>query len=365
MASKQYSAPDETPPRLIASTLLAQSAYYLVVFNLSRVSKKYRSHYDLDHMSGPDRDYTFLLGRRFLSREDVMPKGQRAAPSRIKLLSLSLVVVGIAIVAIVAIFFRSGAFSIVAEGQGASIKLDFKDSRVDLSELLDKLLKQADSSEKRRLVLSILQAHQFYFIPSVEAVTAFRTIEEKSDAASALRRMLYNLEGPFKSPVTFSEADARLVTAFNELYQLDPESPVLTKLWEDSLDFKGIFQLRAIKVSLREDARLDSGVAAACAGSVWLDKIGLISIEDGGPTIGTRIDVPMPCGASVDDPQAGKEFRIWLASEDMATLLGPRTAWGGGETTGAGGPATSRTAKELGGFLVPLPKDLVPQDLRK
>lgn len=294
-----------------------------------------------------------------------MPKNQDTAPSKIKLLGLSLIVVVVAAIAIVAIFFRSGAFTIVAEGQGASIKLDFADSRVDLSELLDKLLKQADSGEKRSLVFSILQAHQFYFIPSVEAVTALRTIEEKSDAASALRKMLYNLEGPFKSPVTFSEADARLVTAFNELYKLDPESPVLTKLWEDSLDFKGIFQLRAIKVSLREDARLPSAVAAACAGSIWLDKIGLISIEDGGPTIGTRIDVPMPCGASAGDPQAGKEFRIWLAPKDMATLIGHRTSWASGETTGVARNGTSSIAKELGGFLIPLPKDLVPRDLRQ
>jgi hypothetical protein len=76
-----------------------------------------------------------------------MPTGQDEARSKINPLSLALVVVGIVVVVIVTIFFRPEPFTIFAEGQGVNIKLDFADSRVDPSELLDKLLKQADSEE--------------------------------------------------------------------------------------------------------------------------------------------------------------------------------------------------------------------------
>jgi hypothetical protein len=74
-----------------------------------------------------------------------MPTGQEVEGSKLHPLSLVSIVVGIAVIVIVAIFFRPGAFSVVAEGQGASIKLNLADSRVDLSELLDKLLQKAGS----------------------------------------------------------------------------------------------------------------------------------------------------------------------------------------------------------------------------
>ena len=56
-------------------------------------------------------------------------------PSNKRLLGVGLIAVVIAAVIIVAIFFRPGAFSVIAEGQGASIKLDFAESRVDLNRL--------------------------------------------------------------------------------------------------------------------------------------------------------------------------------------------------------------------------------------
>ena len=76
-------------------------------------------------------------------------------PSNKRLLGVGLIAVVIAAVIIVAIFFRPGAFSVIAEGQGASIKLDFAESRVDLNQLLDKLVEEAggghDAEAKRRL----------------------------------------------------------------------------------------------------------------------------------------------------------------------------------------------------------------------
>jgi hypothetical protein len=200
---------------------------------------------------------------------------------------------------------------------------------------------------------------QFYFAPSVEAVTALRGIEEKGDVARALRTMLYNLEGPFKSPMTFSGADERLVTAFNELYEQDPESPVITKLW----DFKGIFQLRDIQVSLREDASLPSGVGATCPDDILFKKSGAIRIDrEGGGMISLRIDQARFCGASAGETQ-NRKARIWLSPRDMNRLFGNQIAsFSGNETSGIGGTESPVAPKEFNAILTPLPIDLVVRE---
>src|SRR6266702_3604768 len=110
-----------------------------------------------------------------------MPRNSRAhaGSSNINLFGLGLIAVAMAAVVIVAIFFWPGGFKVVAEGQGAKVELTFVESRVDLSELLDKLLKQTEGNDsKRHLALSILQMHGFYRVPSAEAATALRGIEE-------------------------------------------------------------------------------------------------------------------------------------------------------------------------------------------
>jgi hypothetical protein len=283
-----------------------------------------------------------------------MPSSQKRGSWRFRLFGLVLIVVAIAAVVVVAIFFRPGAFSVVAEGQGASIKLNFANSRVDLSEVLDKLLEEtgsgADAEPKRRLVLSILQAHHLYRVPSVEAVTAIRGIEETEatrDVVRAMRTMLYDLAGPFARPVTFLEApDDRLLLAIDDLYERNPASPVVTKLWELSLDMKGIFEPRDIKVSIREDKSLPSGVAATCAGNVWLGRVGLIRMEDEGQAISPHIEIAKACGPSAGEPQAEKRSQVWLSPSDRNNLIA-------NETTGAG--------KEFYAILTPLPKSLVPE----
>jgi len=254
--------------------------------------------------------------------------------------SLALVVLAVAAVVIVAIFFRPGGFSVEGGAQGANIKLAFNDSRVDLSEFLDKLFKKAETGTDadRRLVSSILQAHGFYRIPSREAADAFRDIKETEntrDFVHAVRSTLYDLAGPFSRPATFLEADDRVLDAIDDLYQQKPASPLVTKLWEMSLNMKGIFEPRDIKIFIGEDKSLASGVAATCTGNIWLGRVGLIKMNDNGPVIGLRIAVPKPCGT----------HRVWLSPTDMNNLIG-------NETIGSG--------QELHAILTPLPANLGP-----
>jgi hypothetical protein len=252
----------------------------------------------------------------------------------------ALIVVAIAAVVIVAIFFRPGAFSVEAQGQGVTIKLAFDDSRVDLSEFLGQLFKKAESGTDadRSLVFGILQAHGFYRIPSIEAAAEFRGIKETEtthDFVQAVHSTLYDLAGPFSRPTTFLEADDRLVEAIDDLYRQKPANPLVTKLWEMSLDMKGIFEPREIRISILEDKSLASGVAATCTGNIWLGLVGLIKIDDNGPMIDPSIKVRRACGTP----------HVWLSPTDMNNLVGDKTY---------------RSGQELHAILTPLPANLSP-----
>lgn len=254
--------------------------------------------------------------------------------------SLALVVLAVTAVVITAIFFRPGGFSVEGGTQGATIKLAFNDSRVDLSEFLGQLFKKTETGTQadRDLVSSILRAHGFYRIPSPEAAAAIRDIRETESTREfmqSVRSTLYDLAGPFSRPATFLEADDRVLDAIDDLYQKKPASPLVNKLWEMSLDMKGIFEPRDIEISIEEDKSLAAGVAASCAGNIWLGRVGLIRMNDKGAVIGPRIGVPKPCGAR----------RVWLSPTDMNNLIGE-------ETIGSG--------RELRAILTPLPANLSP-----
>jgi hypothetical protein len=179
------------------------------------------------------------------------------------------------------------------------------------------------------------------FRPQCRGRHGYRAIEETEttrDVARAVRTMLYDLVGPFARPATFLEApDDRLLLAVDDLYERNPVSPIITKLWEMSLDFKGIFELRNIRVSGQEDPSLPSGVAATCVGNIWLGKV------------------------------AQKRSCVsGLSPTDMDHLIGNQTSGiGRKETTGTGANETSMIAKELHAILTPLPKNLEPETGRQ
>jgi hypothetical protein len=277
-----------------------------------------------------------------------MPKnGRTPASSNTSPFRLGLIAITMASVVIVAIFFWPGGFKVVAEGQGAKVELTFTESRVDLSELLDKLLKQTENNgSKRHLALSILQAHGFYRVPSAEAATALREIEETDatrDFVRAVRATLYDLAGPFSRPTTFLEArDDRVLLAFDDLLQRNPSSPLVAKLWEMSLDWKGIFFPRSISVSIHEDNALRKGIAATCAGSVLLSKAAQVSARNA--FLDVQLDDAKLCEpTSAESLLAGKVAKIWISPVDMNELVGD---------------GIYSNNRQLDGILSPLPKHL-------
>jgi hypothetical protein len=203
-----------------------------------------------------------------------MAKKRTPVNPSLDLFGLGLIAVAIAAVVIVAIIFWRGDVTVViTEGGGAEVELTLTQRQVDFNGLLDKLLNENDDS-KRQLALAVLRTHHLYLVPSAEAAGALREIEEteaKRDFARGVRAALYDLAGPFSRPRTFLEAhDDRVLSAFDDLL---PSSPLVTKLWEMSLNLEGIFVPREINVSIHEDHALKKRIAAAYAGSVLLNKI--------------------------------------------------------------------------------------------
>ena len=268
---------------------------------------------------------------------------------------LSLAVAAIVgIVIVVAILFRPGGFSVVAQGQGNNkLEFTFSDSRVDLGEILDQLLKQADESSdhmaKRRLVALTLQARGFYSLPSIEAVRALREIKETDQTREfvrAVRAMLYDLDGPFARPATFAAApDARVLSGIDDLFEREPSSPLLAKLWEMGLEMNGVFALRDIQVSLREDKSLKHRVAATCHGSILLGRVGVLRADEEKQPIEIRVEEGRPCApTSPEGLIAGKGTPVWISPSDLNDLIGG---------------AAPTADKELHATLMPLPKDLI------
>lgn len=274
-----------------------------------------------------------------------MPRNSRVPPgSSTNLLGLGLAAVAIAAIAIVAIFFWPGNFKVVVGNQGG-FELTFTDRQVDLNRLLDTLLKETEHDDsKRHIALSILHAHGFDRVPSHEAAVDLRGIKETDaitrDFDREVRTMLYDLAGPFSRPTTFQEAqDDRMLSAFEDL---DPASPLVAKLWEMSLDWKGIFFPRSVSVSIHLDNTLKKGWAATCAGSMLLSKAAQVSARDG--FIDVQLEEAKSCEpTSARDLLSGKVAKIWVSPDDMNELVGegkyPRT-------------------EGLEGMLSPLPKHL-------
>lgn len=275
--------------------------------------------------------------------------GVVTGPSR----NLVVLLLGLAVLAVVAfaILHRSAGFVITAEAAGQTIMFDFADDRIDLTTVLDRLLSEepaddADAASNRDIVESVLQKNNFYYIPSLDAATAIRRISESESTQEfmrAVRAILYDLRGPFSRPATFMEADDRLVKALNDLYEENPASPLLTELWEMSIELKGMFSLRRINVTIKEDESLPAGIAGTCVGSILLDHAGLI-IVDHGPAIQTRLERGEPCtAASSERLLSGERITVSISSGDMRKLTEGTTIPDGGT---------------LGASLIPLPRSL-------
>jgi hypothetical protein len=266
----------------------------------------------------------------------------------------------------IAIMNRSGGVTLDLKSGSNSIAFNVAENRINFNELLECLLSEqlsenckkllgqsgANDSSRRRVIRNILEDHGFYSIPSDSAVIALREIKETEGTRAfirSVRQLLYDLVGPFSRPATFMEApDDRLLLALDDLAERKPSSPLLAKLWEMSLDWKGIFYPRSVNVVIEGDDTLTPKVAATCAGSVLLEKSAQVLNEQGDSGTSVIISKSKPCAApSTENLLAGKPAMIWMSESDMETLLKG---------------AALKNHEGLKGILVPAPNNFSPRD---
>ena len=130
-------------------------------------------------------------------------------------------------------------------------------------------------------VEAILASRSYYHLSSDKFLSTLRDMDPSSDEGmkigNALRRMLANLEGPFQLPHTLSQADEKLLQAFDALEKTmsgaQEASALIAALWEHNVEQKGIFRLRAFPADIRllEHAPDDLQVIFACSGGALIN----------------------------------------------------------------------------------------------
>jgi len=285
----------------------------------------------------------------------------------IKTVALIVAALVVGAVTMAAIILRPGAVTVDVKSGSNSFSFKVAENRIDFNDLLDCLLSERLSekcsaligqtsnggdSSRQRVVRTLLQDHGFYHIPSDSAAAALRDIKETETTQKflqSIRQLLYDLAGPFSRPTTFMEAsDDRLLGALDDLADKKPSSPLVAKLWEMSLDWKGIFHPRTVSVTINEDESLQKKVAATCAGSILLEKSAQVSNEQQDGLTSVTISKAKPCPAtSTEDLLAGKPIQIWLSTADMEALQKD---------------TSSEKPKNLKGILVPAPNIFSPRD---
>lgn len=146
-------------------------------------------------------------------------------------------------------------FVLIDKGAGRTLEFDFGEGvkvtvepeSKKLADLLPEELKR-----DRTKTETFLESHG-YFRPSSDRLLdrlhrMEPTHEEGRRVASRLRKMLANLQGPFKLPGTLQEVDEKFMQA---LVQLDKNTiatkktnALIAKLWEESLAQRGVFRRR-------------------------------------------------------------------------------------------------------------------------
>jgi hypothetical protein len=238
---------------------------------------------------------------------------------------------------------NGGPVTLNMEVAGNKIGVDVKGSQITLAEFIDGL----EAKEPKGFAAE-LQAHGFYRVPSVEAATALRQVVETDDTrefVQLIRGILFDLAGPFRRPETLLDApDDRVISALSDLFDRKPASPVLVKLWEESLNWTGIFSMRKINISILEDKTLRKGVGATCAGSILLDRDNQVSTSEEGAGFTTlHITEKRPCSpTSPLEMLAGKAAVVWMSPLDMSALIEAETP-------------TSTKKNELRATLFPMP----------
>lgn len=247
--------------------------------------------------------------------------------------------------AVVALAGLAAAYS---SGRGLSVKigdyaLEFG-ADAEMGAVLDAAMRARPDD-----FAALLAARGFHLITSPGFVDALARIDAaKADAADVtqgVRRLLWNLEGPFSGAGVLSEADVRFISALEDVDRQatrEPGGAVIIELWQRSLERRSPLPLRLFEAKVVPVRAGEPGVVYFCPpGDGRLDgKHASIFRKDADEILEgalvaddrRRLDCPAE-GVSVRDLFAGRAMTLGVDPARYA-------AFAGGAAAGAGVAAT-------------------------
>jgi type IV secretory pathway protease TraF len=203
-------------------------------------------------------------------------------------------------------------------------------------------------------VAALLAARGFHRVTSPGLVDALARIDaakaEGMAVTQGVRRLLWNLQGPFSGAGVLSEADARFLTALEDVDRratAEPGGAVIVELWQRSLERRSplplrLFAARVVPVRAGEpgvvyfcppaDGRLDGKHAAVFRKDTDAALDGALVADDRG-----RLDCPAE-GVSVRALFAGAPMTLGVDPARYAAFAGTDGTVDGGAAGGV--PAT-------------------------
>ncbi|HEY7608379.1 MAG TPA: hypothetical protein VIF14_04035 [Alphaproteobacteria bacterium] len=152
------------------------------------------------------------------------------------------------------------AYGLADMNKSFRIELD-KDGKIAVAvsadETFAKLLEKALTAGGPE-VDAVLAGKKYYSLTNVKLVDELENLDfsdaKAAEIAKRLRRMLWDLRGPFKLPGTLRGADQRMTGALEDLDKAVEDSKrssaLLAELWKRMLDQEGIFRVRFFKATV-------------------------------------------------------------------------------------------------------------------
>jgi hypothetical protein len=136
---------------------------------------------------------------------------------------------------------------------------------------------------------AILASQQYYSLTNANLVDQLEHLDaskpENQEISNRLRRLLWDLRGPFEIPYTLSGADERMTQALDALETARKEtkqaSALLVALWTESLEGQGIFWPRSFNATVEVVQGAPTGneerkIVLACPGSAIARLSGVV-----------------------------------------------------------------------------------------
>jgi hypothetical protein len=249
-----------------------------------------------------------IVGKVGLEKDMTGFRKSRQETDSPKSIKASISTVGWLAIVSVAIILAGVIGYLASQNKGFKIALD-KNGKVEIDvsadETFGQLLNRALEKNLTE-VDAILVSHQYYNLANANLVDQLEHLDaskpETKEISNRLRRLLWDLRGPFEIPYTLIGADERMRKALDALELARKEnkqaSALLVELWKESLEGDGIFWPRSFNATVeivrgaptRSD---DRNTVLVCPGDAVATVSGIImslSVGDGANAITAEVE---------------------------------------------------------------------------